>query len=425
MAKMRIMIVGQGAREHALAWACARDSAVAEVLVAPGNPGTAGEPGVRNLHIDSDPEALVSCAVREGVDLVVVGPEQPIAEGLGDQLRQAGVRCLAPSAGAARLEASKSFAKQFMDAHQIPTAAYAVFDNPEPALEWIAERGPVAIKADGLAGGKGVVLAQDLPQAEAAVRWLQQEKALGEAGATLVVEEFLHGREASFIALCDGKRALPLATSEDHKARDDGDKGPNTGGMGAISPSPILSDSLEKEVMDSIVQPTLDGMAAAGTPYRGFLYVGLMISPQGGAKVLEYNCRLGDPEAQVLLMRHGDGFARLCMAAADGDLTSADSQGAAASSVAVTVVMASEGYPGSCAQGLPITGLELLPEDIKVFHGGTALNGDGQLVNAGGRVLSVTAQGDSPDLARQRAYAAVADIHWPGAFWRTDIGARS
>lgn len=421
---MKVLILGQGAREHALACACVRDTKVQSVWVAPGNAGTAVEDGVRNLELAYEADAVAAFARSEGVELVLIGPEQPIVAGLGDALRRAGVRCLAPSAAAARLEGSKAFAKRFMDEHGIPTAAYGVFHSGEDALAWIAERNiPVAIKADGLAGGKGVVLAQTYADAEQAVQLLKPGGALADAGKTLVVEELLLGRELSFIALADGERVLPLATSEDHKARDDGDKGPNTGGMGAVSPSPLADAALQRHIMEAIVQPTVAGMAAAGTPYCGFLYAGLMISPSGEVRVLEYNCRLGDPEAQVILMRYGDGFARLCADAADGNL-SPDGGDNWSAQAAVTVVMASGGYPGSCQQGYAIEGLLSVPEKVKVFHGGTQMDARGQTVTAGGRVLSVTALGDDLNRARALAYQGVAALKWPDAFWRTDIGTR-
>ena len=421
---MQVLIVGKGGREHALAWACARDSAVTQTWVAPGNPGTAAEPGVTNLNLKVGPE-LVDFAARQGIDLVLIGPEQPIVEGLGDAFRARGLNCLAPSAEAAQLEGSKAFAKQFMRDRGIPTADYGIFEDADQALQWVQQRGiPVAIKADGLAAGKGVVLAQDLAEAEAAIRWLKTEDSLAGAGRTLVVEELLSGREASFIALCDGHRALPLATSEDHKARDDGDRGPNTGGMGAVSPSPIIDAALERQILDTVVQPVVDGMAEAGTPFVGFLYAGLMISPQGQPKVLEFNCRLGDPEAQVLLYRHTDGFIRLCARAAAGELTDRDSA-TWTDRPAICVVGAAEGYPASPRTGDIISGLDTLGTDIKVFHSGTALDGEGQLVTAGGRILGLTALGDDVHQARQKAYASLDMIDWDGAFWRTDIGNRT
>lgn len=420
------MIVGGGGREHALAWICADDPQVSQVFVAPGNPGTAAEDKVVNLPFGSDDFAqLLAFAAQERPDLAIIGPEQPIADGLADRMREQGVPCLAPSAAAAQLESSKSFAKDFMQRHGIPTAEYAVFDDAAEARDWARQRDcPLAVKADGLAAGKGVVLTKDAAEAVRAIDWMHEGDALGGAGRRIVLEEFLHGREASFILMSDGQQVLPLATSEDHKARDDGDVGPNTGGMGACSPSPAVNPNCDAMVMQQVVMPTIRGIAAEGHPLTGFLYCGLMISADGRPRVLEYNCRLGDPEAQVLLFRYrGSHFAELCLAAAKGQLASQPPLPLSLPA-ATGVVLAAEGYPGSYARGAKIEGMDNLPEDIKVFHAGTALDDRGRLVTAGGRVLCVTAGGDSLADARARAYEGVQRISWPGAFCRRDIGAR-
>ncbi|MGI9345252.1 MAG: phosphoribosylamine--glycine ligase [Gammaproteobacteria bacterium] len=423
----RILVIGAGGREHALAWALARDPLVTEVLVAPGNPGTQQETaGIRNVALPIDDHGLIADYARQHeVHLVIIGPEQPIADGLADRLRQRGIHCLAPSAQASRLESSKTFAKNLMDQAGIPTAQYQSFSSSTDALAFAQTlTTPAAIKADGLAGGKGVVLVQNKQEAQQAIRILSQST----TGDSWVIEELLHGREASFIVLTDGKTVLPLPTSEDHKARDNGDKGPNTGGMGAVSPSEVLTDDLCSQAMTTVIEPCLQALRDMDTPFCGFLYAGLMIQPSGHLKVLEFNCRLGDPEAQVLLMRAPDNFAQLCMATAQGQLAEYLEHAPPINWLnqkALTVVMASKGYPGNYQTGIPITGLERLPEDIKTFHSGTALNAQGQLVTDGGRVLSLTCAASDFAQARRQIHAAAQKIAWPGAFWRTDIGLRN
>ncbi|HLT90258.1 MAG TPA: phosphoribosylamine--glycine ligase [Woeseiaceae bacterium] len=422
---MKILVVGGGGREHAFAWKCAQSPAVREVLVAPGNAGTALEPRVRNVPVPAgDIEALAALAAREAVDLTIVGPEAPLVAGIVDRFTAAGLACFGPTAAAAALEGSKGFAKAFLARHGIPTAAFATFTELEPALAYVRDRGtPIVVKADGLAAGKGVVVATTLEQAEAALRDMLADRRYGDAGSRVVIEEFLEGEEASFIVMTDGDTVLPLATSQDHKARDDGDRGPNTGGMGAYSPAPVLTPELERRVLDEIVHPTLDGLRADGIPYRGFLYAGLMIAPDGSPRVLEFNCRFGDPETQPVLARLRSDFAALCAAAAAGRL--AGQPVAWDPRAALGVVMAAEGYPGTCRTGDRIEGLDdVVGDDVKVFHAGTA-QANGDVVTSGGRVLCVVGLGDTVAAAAETAYAAVARIHWRGAFFRRDIGYRA
>jgi phosphoribosylamine--glycine ligase len=421
---MRVLVIGGGGREHALAWKLARSSRVERVLVAPGNAGTAREPKMVNAGVGAeDVSALVDLARAEGVALTVVGPEAPLVQGVTDAFAEAGLRCLGPSRLAARLEGSKAFAKAFLARHSIPTATSASFSDTPAAERYIRERGaPIVVKADGLAAGKGVVLARTEAEAIGAVREMLEAGAFGQAGRRVVVEEMLAGEEASFICLVDGRHALALATSQDHKALRDGDSGPNTGGMGAYSPAPVVTPEVHARVMAQVVLPTVRGMAEEGTPYVGFLYAGLMIGPAGDPKVLEFNCRLGDPEAQPLLLRLRSDLVDLCEATLDGDLERAQADWDPRP--ALGVVLAAEGYPGTVRRGDPIQGLEDDAEGTKVFHGGTAL-ADGRVVTAGGRVLCVTAIGETVAEAQRRAYARVAGIHWPGMHLRRDIGYRA
>ena len=422
---MQVLIIGGGGREHALAWKAAQSPRVSRVFVAPGNGGTAVEPGVENVPIAVDAiDELVAFASARGIGLTIVGPEVPLVAGVVDAFEATGLRCFGPRRAAAQLEGSKAFTKAFLERHAIPTAAYGSFTEIEPALAYLDQVGaPIVVKADGLAAGKGVILANDLETARAAVRDMLGAGAFGNAGARVVIEEFLTGEEASFIVMADGTSCLPLASSQDHKARDDGDRGPNTGGMGAYSPAPVVIPAIHDRVMAEVIRPTLAGLAAEGIPYRGFLYAGLMIDAAGTPKVLEYNCRFGDPETQPILMRLRSDLVQLCLAACEGrlDQCSADWD----PRVALGVVMAAGGYPGDYAKGRPIDGLAGLDgDDLKVFHAGTERQGD-QILTNGGRVLCVTALGGSVRAAQERAYQAVHQIHWQDAYFRTDIGHRA
>ncbi len=422
---MKVLITGSGGREHALAWKLASSPRVSEVLVAPGNAGAAREPGVSNVPLDAEEEVrLLAYAITEGVELVVPGPEAPLVAGIVDQMERAGLPCFGPTAAAAMLEGSKGFAKQVLRFARAPTAEYREFTSLERALQHVDERpAPMVIKADGLAAGKGVILAETREQARAALRDMLEDGAFGEAGRRVLVEDLLEGEEASFIALVDGEHVLPLASSQDHKARDDGDRGPNTGGMGAYSPAPVLDAEVEARVMNEIMHPVVRALRNNGTPYRGVLYAGLMISPDGSPKVLEFNCRFGDPECQPLMMRLQSDLLDLIEATLAGQLDQArpvwDPR------TALGVVMGSSGYPGSYPKGHPISGLDSADSStVKVFHAGTAQK-DGEVVTAGGRVLCVTALGDTLPEARDRSYGAVSEISFEGAFCRSDIGARA
>ena len=419
---MNILILGGGGREHALAWAVAQNPKCDRLIVAPGNAGIAAEAETVALEI-ADPAAVVAFAQAQAVDFVIVGPEAPLVAGVVDALQAAGILAFGPSAAAARLEASKAFTKEICAAAGVPTAAAARFDDLAAARAHIAAMGlPLVIKADGLAAGKGVVLPETPAEAQEAVAAMFAG-AFGAAGATVVIEEFMPGVEASFFALCDGTTALPVGTAQDHKRALDEDRGPNTGGMGAFSPSPLVIPALEAQVMAEIVRPTLAEMARRGTPYRGVLYAGLMIH-EGRARLVEYNVRFGDPEAQVLMMRLGAQALDLMLACAEGRLAGMAVHWA--DDHALTVVMASEGYPGTPRTGTEIRGLDALPADgwQQVFHAGTRAEG-GRLLSAGGRVLNVTARGRSLAEARSRAYGLVDRIDWPGGFCRRDIGARA
>jgi phosphoribosylamine--glycine ligase len=420
---MKLMVIGSGGREHALAWKLRQSPRATEVLVAPGNGGTAREPGLRNVPVDVGCiEALVELARREAVDLTVVGPEAPLVAGVVDAFEAAGLRIFGPRRAAAQLEGSKAFAKEFLTRHRIPTASYAVFDALAPALDYVHARGaPIVIKADGLAAGKGVVVATSLEEAEAALRHIFGG-ALGAAGARVVVEEFLDGEEASYIVIADGQQALPMATSQDHKRRDDGDRGPNTGGMGAYSPAPVVTPEIDARVRREVIEPTLAGMAADGMPFTGFLYAGLMIGRDGTPKVLEFNVRFGDPETQPIMLRLRSDLVELIEAALDGRLAevSADWD----PRPAIGIVLAAPGYPEAPRTGLPIDGLPATGPDSHVFHAGTRLDGE-RLVTAGGRVLTACALGDDLNQARDRAYLLIDAIKSEGAFCRRDIGARA
>jgi len=422
---MNILIIGSGGREHALAWKAAQSPLADTVYVAPGNAGTALEPKLQNVDIAVDDiDGLVKFAQQNDIGLSIVGPEAPLVIGVVDAFQAAGLKCFGPSREAAQLEGSKSFTKDFLARQDIPTGAYQVFTEVEPALAYLQEQGaPIVIKADGLAAGKGVIVAMDEQTAEDAIRDMLAGNAFGEAGSRVVIEEFLQGEEASFIVMVDGEHVLPMATSQDHKRVGDGDTGLNTGGMGAYSPAPVVTDAVYQRIMDEVIMPTVKGMAAEGRPYTGFLYAGLMISEGGAPKVIEYNCRFGDPETQPIMLRMRSDLVAHCLAALEGKL---DEQTAEWDKrCAVGVVLAAGGYPGSYAKGLPISGLpEAEEEDRKVFHAGTAEK-DGQVVTAGGRVLCATALGHSVREAQQAAYQLAGQIDWDGMFMRRDIGYRA
>lgn len=419
---MKILVVGGGAREHALAWRLARSPRHPKVFVAPGNAGTALEEGVENVALTRIPE-LVDFARQEEVALTVVGPEAPLAEGIVDAFRAKGLKIFGPTRRAAQLESSKEFAKGFMARHGIPTAAYQAFSDAKAAHAYIERHGaPLVVKADGLAAGKGVVVALSAQEAHAAVdAWLRDHR-LGSAGHRLIIEDFLEGEEASFIVMADGKNVLPLAASQDHKRLLDGDQGPNTGGMGAYSPAPVVTPQVHARIMREVIQPAIQGMAAEGEPYVGFLYAGLMIGPGGQVKVLEFNCRLGDPEAQPILLRLKTDLVTLLEHGVQGTLDQAEAEWDRRA--ALGVVMASAGYPENPRKGDPITGIPAPEPDFHVFHAGTTMK-DGTLVTAGGRVLTVTALGDNVELAQRRAYQIAEQIRFPGAHMRRDIGHRA
>ncbi|MDB9797756.1 phosphoribosylamine--glycine ligase [Pseudomonadales bacterium] len=421
---MKVLVIGSGGREHALAWKLAQSAGVDEVLVAPGNAGSGLEAGVRNVEVAAtDIQGLMALARTEQVDFTVVGPEAPLVLGAVDQFTAAGLPCFGPTQAAAQLEGSKAFSKDFMRRHNIPTAAYASFTDVADATKYIQENGaPIVVKADGLAAGKGVVVAQSEEEAIAAVQDMLSGNGFGEAGHKVVIEEFLQGEEASFICLCDGKTAVPFASSQDHKARDDGDRGPNTGGMGAYSPAPVVTNDVHKLAMEKVINPTLAGMAADGMPYVGFLYAGLMIDHEGQIKVVEFNCRFGDPEAQPVMMRLRADLLPCLKSAVAGTLT--DSPLDFDPRMALGVVMAAGGYPGEYAGGDEITGLDKDLLDTKVFHAGTKAS-DGKVVTAGGRVLCVVGLGESVELAQALAYERVDLIGWRNRYFRKDIGHRA
>ncbi len=422
---MNVLMIGGGGREHALSWKLAQSDQVETVFVAPGNAGTAREPGLKNIAIDNnDFEALVAFAKSNDVGLTVIGPEAPLVEGIVDFFEEHDLLCFGPSAKAAQLEGSKSFTKDFLARHNIPSAAYQTFTDPAPAIAYVRQQGaPIVIKADGLAAGKGVIVAMNLAEAEAAIQDMLEGNAFGEAGHRVVVEEFLEGEEASFIVISDGVNVLPMATSQDHKRVSDGDTGPNTGGMGAYSPAPVVTEALHARVMREIIMPTVEGMAAEGNTYKGFLYAGLMITPAGEPKVIEYNCRFGDPETQPIMMRLQSDLAELCMATLKTALNKATISWS--EQAALGVVLAAGGYPDDYDKGDTITGLQAAEnDDCKVFHAGTS-TADTEVHTNGGRVLCVTALGDDIGAAKAKAYAGVKQINWPGMQYRTDIGARA
>lgn len=422
---MKVLIVGGGGREHALAWKCAQGSGVDEVLVAPGNAGTALEPGLRNVDVAAeDIEGLIDLATRESVALTIIGPEVPLVAGIVDRFQEHGLACFGPSAAAAQLEGSKAYTKDFLRRHDIPTADYCNFDQLDAALAYIREQGvPIVIKADGLAAGKGVIVAMTLERAEAAATDMLGAGAFGSAGNRIVVEEFLEGEEASFIVITDGSSVLPLASSQDHKARDEGDTGPNTGGMGAYSPAPVITPEIEARILEQVIEPTLSGLRADGINYVGFLYAGLMITADGTPKVIEFNCRLGDPETQPIMARLKTDLVALCEATLNASLS--DQQAEWDPRAALGVVLAAGGYPTGYRKGEKISGLPTAgTHTCKVFHAGTALSDHG-VVTSGGRVLCVVGLGDSVASARDVAYAQVNAISWDSMFFRGDIGHRA
>ncbi len=419
---MNLLVIGSGGREHALAWRLAQSPRIGRVYVAPGNAGTSQEDGLFNLNLTAIPD-LVEFARKESIALTVVGPEAPLSAGIVDAFRAAGLRIFGPTRAAAQLEASKDFAKAFMVRHGIPTAAYATFTQAKPAHDYIGKQGaPIVIKADGLAAGKGVVVAMTLDEAHAAIDMMLVDNRMGAAGARVVIEEFLEGEEASFIVMVDGKHVLPLASSQDHKRLQDGDKGPNTGGMGAYSPAPVLTPAVHARVMREVILPVIQGMEKEGSPYTGFLYAGLINRPDGSTKTLEFNCRMGDPETQPIMMRLKSDLFTLIEHAVDGTLHTIDAEWDRR--VALGAVMAAAGYPEDPRKGDEITGLPRNGDDFHVFHAGTSLQ-DGKVVTSGGRVLCVTALGDTVRVAQRRAYEVAEGIHFSGSQMRRDIGFRA
>ncbi|WP_313488829.1 phosphoribosylamine--glycine ligase [Pseudescherichia sp.] len=422
---MKVLVIGNGGREHALAWKAAQSPLVSTVFVAPGNAGTALEPTLQNVAISAtDIPALVSFAENEKIDLTIVGPEAPLVIGVVDAFQAAGLKIFGPTQGAAQLEGSKAFTKDFLARHNIPTAEYENFTEVEPALAYLRKKGaPIVIKADGLAAGKGVIVAMALEEAEAAVHDMLAGNAFGDAGHRIVIEEFLDGEEASFIVMVDGEHVLPMATSQDHKRVGNGDTGPNTGGMGAYSPAPVVTSEVHQRTMDRVIWPTVKGMAAEGNTYVGFLYAGLMIDKQGNPKVIEFNCRFGDPETQPIMLRMKSDLVELCLAACEGKLDEKTSEWDDRASLGV--VIAAGGYPGNYRTGDVIHGLPLESVGGKVFHAGTTLADDDQVLTSGGRVLCATALGNTVAEAQKNAYTLMADIHWDGSFSRQDIGYRA
>ena len=421
---MNVLIIGGGGREHALAWKLAQSSDVETVFVAPGNAGTAAESKLENVSVDAnDFDALANFAKANNCELTVVGPEAPLVNGIVDYFEDEGLHCFGPSAAAAQLEGSKAFTKEFLARHNIPTGAYETFTDPGAACAYIQAQGaPIVVKADGLAAGKGVIVAMSVDEAEAAVRDMLSGNAFGDAGARVVIEEFLEGEEASFIVMVDGTDVIPMATSQDHKRVGERDTGPNTGGMGAYSPAPVVTDAVYERVMAEVINPTVKGMLEDGNRYRGFLYAGLMIDASGAPKVIEFNCRFGDPETQPIMMRLESDLASHCLAACEGRLPGESVTWS--SDATIGVVLASEHYPSSSPSGLPITGLGNEPQGVKVFHAGTK-TADNATVTAGGRVLCVTARGASLADAATAAYQAIDPIQWEGMKYRSDIGWRA
>ncbi|MBX5461083.1 MAG: phosphoribosylamine--glycine ligase [Steroidobacteraceae bacterium] len=422
---MKVLIVGSGGREHALAWKCASAARVTEVLVAPGNAGTAREPKVRNVEVGVDDIAgLVRLAQTESVDLTIIGPEAPLVAGVVDAFQQRGLRCFGPTRKAAQLEGSKAFTKDFLKRHGIPTASYATFTRETFDPSYLQkQRMPIVVKASGLAAGKGVVIVDSVAEAIATARAMFDGR-FGDAGEEVVIEEFLQGEEASFIVMADGRNILPLASSQDHKRRDDGDHGPNTGGMGAYSPAPVVTPQMHARIMKQVIEPTIRGLEKDGMPYTGFLYAGIMVAADGTPNVLEFNCRMGDPETQPIMMRLESDLTELCEAALDGRLDSVQARWD--SRAALGVVLAASGYPDSVRKGDVIQGLDkaaTLPG--KVFHAGTRLDEQGQVVTNGGRVLCAVGLGANVREAQREAYALADAIHWPGVQYRRDIGYRA
>ncbi|NRD75544.1 phosphoribosylamine--glycine ligase [Shewanella sp. VB17] len=425
---MNVLIIGGGGREHALAWKAAQSEKVEKVFVAPGNAGTELEPKLENIAINvEDITSLVAFAEQSNIEITIVGPEVPLALGVVDAFHEAGLPIFGPTQGAAQLESSKAFTKDFLARHHIPTAAYSNFTEIDSAKAYIIEMTevtgfPIVIKADGLAAGKGVIIAADQAQADAAVEDMLAGNKFGEAGSRVVIEEFLKGEEASFIVMVDGKNILAMATSQDHKARDNGDNGPNTGGMGAYSPAPVVTQAVHDWTINNVIRPTVDGMAAEGNVYTGFLYAGLMIAPDGSAKVLEYNCRFGDPETQPIMMRLQSDIVELCLAATRGELNNVTAQ--FDSRAAVGVVLAAGGYPEAYRKHDVIEGVDLGNHNAKVFHAGTTMK-EGKVVTNGGRVLCATALGNTVTEAQKSAYELVDKIHWDDVYFRTDIAYRA
>lgn len=417
---MKVLIIGSGGREHALAWQCSQFDEIEHVFVAPGNAGSALENKISNIQIDSeDIPGLIKFAQNESIDITIVGPEAPLVLGIVDEFHDKGLSIFGPSKLASQLEGSKAFCKDFLARNNIPTAYYDVFTETAPAIEYVREKGlPIVIKADGLAAGKGVIIANTFSEATHAINDMLDGNRFGEAGSRVVIEEFLIGEEASFIVMVDGNNILPMATSQDHKARDNGDKGPNTGGMGAYSPAPVVSDSVYKDAMEKVIMPTVNAMKKEGMPYTGFLYAGLMIDDNEKVKVLEYNCRFGDPETQPIMMRLKSNLAKLCMAATKGNLDQEEAEWD--HQTALGVVMAAKGYPDSYHKGDAIT-LPDASSESKVFHAGTKLK-DGNILSNGGRVLCATSLGENLEEAQEKAYKLVNKVNWDGSYYRTDIG---
>ena len=421
---MKVLIIGSGGREHALSWKIAQSPLVKSVYVAPGNGGTELESNITNVNISSDDiEGLSTFALKNKINLTIVGPEDPLVKGITDNFTEKGLKCFGPTKDAAKLEGSKDFMKKFLEDNQIPTAEYKSFKCVDRAINYVEEKGcPIVIKADGLAAGKGVTIARTIQEAKDAIVKSLESEIFGEAGKKIVIEEFLEGEEASFIVITDGKTAIPFASSQDHKARDDGDKGPNTGGMGAYSPAPIVNETIHKKIMDDVIYPTIDGLKKLGYPYCGFLYAGMMISKNNEIKVLEFNCRFGDPETQPIMMRLKSDLADICNKACEGKLENQtldwDSR------KAVGVVMAAKGYPNDYEKGEKIKNLPIEHDGFKVFHAGTKYV-DGDIRSNGGRVLCITALGDSVQSAQKKAYSKLSSIKWDDSFYRKDIGYRA
>ena len=421
---MKVLIIGSGGREHALSWKIAQSPLVKSVYVAPGNGGTELESNITNVNISSDDiEGLSTFALKNKINLTIVGPEDPLVKGITDNFTEKGLKCFGPTKDAAKLEGSKDFMKKFLEDNQIPTAEYKSFKCVDRAINYVEEKGcPIVIKADGLAAGKGVTIARTIQEAKDAIVKSLESEIFGEAGKKIVIEEFLEGEEASFIVITDGKTAIPFASSQDHKARDDGDKGPNTGGMGAYSPAPIVNETIHKKIMDDVIYPTIDGLKKLGYPYCGFLYAGMMISKNNEIKVLEFNCRFGDPETQPIMMRLKSDLADICNKACEGKLENQtldwDSR------KAVGIVMAAKGYPNDYKKGGKIKNLPIEHDGFKVFHAGTEYV-DGDIRSNGGRVLCITALGDSVQSAQKKVYSKLSSIKWDDSFYRKDIGYRA